>query len=459
MAEDDGFELYDLRVEVVAPEGARILCHARPGDWFELRGELLHLPPDQGFSIYSLAALLPLLPAKQRPTHRLDEHGYRGRLPRPALPDPVPHHPRRHTPVPPRRGQRGAAPLSEMETVSLAPGYLVSRLVKGGWQLAGGHGAVDPGFAQRDMERYLRAGITGFDCADIYTGVERMIGDFRRGLREAGEDGLLASLKVHTKFVPDLALLAAFSRDDVRAGIARSCARLGQERLDLVQFHWWDFAVPRHVEVARWLAELQTEGRIDLLGGTNFDAAHAAELFRAGVRLATMQVQYSVLDTRPEAALAALCARENMRLLCYGTLAGGFLSERWLGAAEPAHPLENRSLTKYKLIIDDVGGWPLFQEILRVLHRVARRHGSDIPSVATRWVLDRPHVACAIVGMRHGRHFDSHRALFGLTLDAADRRDIGAILAQRAPLEGDVYALERDRGGRHGRIMKYDLNT
>lgn len=69
---DDRFELYDLRVEVVAPEGARILCNAKPGDWFEVRGEMLHFPPGQGFSLYSLAALLPLLPAKQRPTHPND---------------------------------------------------------------------------------------------------------------------------------------------------------------------------------------------------------------------------------------------------------------------------------------------------------------------------------------------------------------------------------------------------
>ncbi|HEX2510461.1 MAG TPA: TIGR04076 family protein [Microvirga sp.] len=65
---DDSFELYDLRVEVVAPEGATIYCGAKPGDFFELRGEMLHLPPGQGFSIYSLAAVLPLLPAKQRAT-------------------------------------------------------------------------------------------------------------------------------------------------------------------------------------------------------------------------------------------------------------------------------------------------------------------------------------------------------------------------------------------------------
>jgi uncharacterized repeat protein (TIGR04076 family) len=70
--EDDAFELYDLRVEVVAPPGARLLCGARIGDHFELHGEMLHMPPGQGFSIYSLAALLPLLPAKQRPTHPND---------------------------------------------------------------------------------------------------------------------------------------------------------------------------------------------------------------------------------------------------------------------------------------------------------------------------------------------------------------------------------------------------
>jgi uncharacterized repeat protein (TIGR04076 family) len=70
--EDDGFDLYDLRVEVICPPGARILCGAKEGDYFDLHGEMLKLPPGQGFSIYSLAALLPLLPAKQRVTHPND---------------------------------------------------------------------------------------------------------------------------------------------------------------------------------------------------------------------------------------------------------------------------------------------------------------------------------------------------------------------------------------------------
>ncbi len=72
MTDEPSFELYDLRVEVVAPPGGKIYCNAKVGDWFELRGELLYLPPDQGFSIYSLASVLPLLAAKQRETDRND---------------------------------------------------------------------------------------------------------------------------------------------------------------------------------------------------------------------------------------------------------------------------------------------------------------------------------------------------------------------------------------------------
>ena len=85
MSQDDGFELYDLKVEVVAPEGARLYCNAKVGDYFELRGEMLHLPPGQGFSIYSLAAVLPLLAAKQRPT---DPHDWMSTDAEVACPDP-----------------------------------------------------------------------------------------------------------------------------------------------------------------------------------------------------------------------------------------------------------------------------------------------------------------------------------------------------------------------------------
>jgi uncharacterized repeat protein (TIGR04076 family) len=69
---DPDFHLYDLHVEVVHDGLSPIYCGAKAGDYFELRGEMLHLPEGQGFSIYSLAAVLPLLAAKQRPTDAMD---------------------------------------------------------------------------------------------------------------------------------------------------------------------------------------------------------------------------------------------------------------------------------------------------------------------------------------------------------------------------------------------------
>jgi aryl-alcohol dehydrogenase-like predicted oxidoreductase len=338
-------------------------------------------------------------------------------------------------------------------TLELRPGYVISRLIKGGWQLAGGHGRIDAAAAIADMAAYVEAGLFTFDCADIYTGVEELIGSFRR----QAPASVRARLKVHTKFVPDLGILPTIDRAHVRRIIERSLRRLGQERLDLVQFHWWDYAVARYGETAGWLGELQREGKINLIGGTNFDALHAGELIAAGVDLATMQVQYSLLDERPSGGMAALCARSGMKLLAYGTLAGGFLSERWLGTAEPRGPLENRSLVKYKLIIDDAGGWEWFQALLRALAAIGARHGVGIGAVATRWVLEQPQVAAAIVGVRYRAHLAEHRQVVGLQLDAADQAALQQVLAQRRKLQGDVYELERDRTGRHGRIMKYDL--
>ncbi|MBX6321647.1 MAG: aldo/keto reductase, partial [Rhodospirillaceae bacterium] len=273
-----------------------------------------------------------------------------------------------------------------------------------------------------------------------------------------GEEAL-RRLKIHTKFVPDRGALARLDRRYVETVIDRSRRRLGQERLDLVQFHWWDYAVPGMFEAAGWLVELQREGRIDLLGGTNFDTPHTRALLDAGFPLAAMQVQYSLLDARPENGLAALAAERGFRLVCYGALAGGFLSERWLGRPEPQGPLANRSLVKYKLIIDDFGGWDLFQALLRVLDAVARRHGVPIGAVAIRWVLDRPGVGCVIVGARDARHLAATLAADRLRLAARDRAEIDAILAQRQGPLGDTFGLERDRTGRHAAIMKYDLNA
>ena len=346
-----------------------------------------------------------------------------------------------------------------IERFDLGAGYGISRIIKGGWQLSEGHGERVSPDPVEDMFAFARGGIDTFDCADIYTGVEARIGEFVARNR-ADEHPL--PVKVHTKYVPDLDDLPRLARGDVERVIDRSLRRLRQERLDMVQFHWWDTAVPGCVKAAGWLRELQQAGKIDRLSLTNFNTQATREILEAGIPLATTQVQYSLLDTRPEKGLVALCAARGMHLLCYGTLAGGFLSERWLGVADPladVATLENRSLVKYRLMIEEIGGWALFQALLEKLAEVGARHGVSIAAVASRWVLEQPRVAAVIIGARDTRHLDRYAELFRFRLGDRDRREIDALRGEMTVPPGDVFDLERDRTGRHGRIMKYNLNA
>jgi aryl-alcohol dehydrogenase-like predicted oxidoreductase len=345
--------------------------------------------------------------------------------------------------------------MSTIPRVELAPGYTISRVLKGGWQLAGGHGPVDEAAALDDMDRFVEAGVTTFDCADIYTGVEALIGRWLK--RRKGNAGADVGVQIHTKYVPDLDRLPNHSRADVVRGVDRSLARLGVERLDLVQLHWWDYGVPGYVEAAVWLDELRRAGKIRHVGLTNFDRRRLSEIIAADAAITSHQVQYSVLDRRPDAGLSAYCAEMGIGLLCYGAVGGGFLSDRWLGAPDPVPPLENRSLVKYRLIIDEFGGWDRFQEMLAALGRIASRRQATIGAVAIRWVLDRPGVSGVIVGARHARHLGEIRKACELALDDADRTEVARVQSASRGPEGEVYALERVKGGRHASIMRYTL--
>ena len=340
-----------------------------------------------------------------------------------------------------------------MERIELAPGYSISRIVKGGWHLAGGHGPVDREEAVRDMASFVEKGITTFDCADHYTGVEELIGEFR-----SRYPALAAETQIHTKFVPDLEALASLDRSYVTRIIDRSLKRLRVERLDLVQYFWWDFSVPGAVETALVLEDLRRGGKIARLGVTNFNTRQFALLLDAGVPFVAHQLQYSLVDRRPDLKMSAFCAERGIKLLTYGQLLGGFFSQEWLGKTEPQGPFENRSLTKYKLIIDDFGGWALFQELLAALARIASRHGVGIGEVALRWTLDRPNVAACIVGATSTRHLERNLNAVALRLSPEELAELAHVADIRQGPNGDCYELENDRQGPHGRIMRYNQN-
>jgi len=343
-----------------------------------------------------------------------------------------------------------------MESIEVAPGFSISRIVKGGWQLSQGHSQENASDPIEDMFAFGEQGVTTFDCADIYTGVEELIGRFLTARKT--RLGSATDIKVLTKFVPDYDALGTIKRKYVERIIDRSLLRLNVERLDMVQFSWWTYTIPGWVEAAYWLKELQQAGKINLISTTNFNAAATREIIDAGISLATCQVQYSLLDFRPEKELSALCVKHHMHLLCYGTVAGGFLSEQWLGKRDPLPPFENRSLVKYRLMIEEFGGWELFQHLLQTLKFIANKYHVSISNIASRYMLERPQVVSIIIGARTTHHLKENLRVFNFKLDQDDYSLINKVLQQRKGPSGDVFDIERIKDGPHGSIMKYNLN-
>ena len=345
------------------------------------------------------------------------------------------------------------------ETTKLRENHPISRIIKGGWQLAGGHGSVDQTSAIADMEAFLDVGITTFDCADIYTGVEEMIGGFIQNIRQCRGQELADRICVHTKLVPDLSRLHELRDDEVEAIVDRSLKRLKIDCLHLVQFFWWDLKLGNPIKSLAILKKLQDKGKIKNLGITNWDVEGISLFVENGFDIISAQVQYSILDRRPENGLSAWAAKNDMQLLCYGSLAGGFLTRKWLGREDPGYCFENRSLIKYRLIVDEFGTWELFQKLLQTLQSIGHKHGVSLSAVAIRYVLERPQVAAAIVGARYAHHLPTTMETFTFALDLEDYINLNAILDQSRGPNDKVYGLESNRNGRHGRIMKYELNT
>lgn len=347
-----------------------------------------------------------------------------------------------------------------MERYELSPGYTVSRVVRGGWQWSDGHATTkrtDHEKVLRDMRTCIEAGITTFDIGDIYRGVEELVGEFVDTLRKEFGERVWNMLQIHTKYVPDLNVLPSLQFRDTEQVIDRSRERLKVDILDLVQFHWWDYGTQRYREVMRHLFLLRSLGKIRHIGVTNFDVPHMEEFIETGMKPTSLQVQYSLLDRRPENGMVALCQEHSIPLLCYGTVAGGFLSERYLGMPEPLPPFPNRSLTKYMLVIQEFGGWPLFQELLQVLKDIARKHCTSIAVIVSTYVLQKPQVAAVIIGAHRSNHIDENTAVFHLHLDVEDLSAIENILQKSSGPRGDVYTLERT-DQKHSSIMQKNNN-
>jgi aryl-alcohol dehydrogenase-like predicted oxidoreductase len=337
--------------------------------------------------------------------------------------------------------------LPSQSRISFTPDMQICRLLNGMWQVSGGHGRIDPDAAVTDMIVYHDAGFTTWDLADHYGPAEDFIGAFRRQLRERRGEDALAGMQAFTKWVPRP---GPMTRQVVEHNVDLSLRRMDVDRLDLLQFHWWEYDDHRYLEALTHMADLQQEGKIRYLALTNFDTEHLRRILDHGIQVVSNQVQYSLIDRRPEVAMAPLCQERGMHLLTYGTLGGGLLSDAYLGQDEPrGGTLRTVSLRKYKQMVDAWGGWALFQRLLETLKEIAHKHQVSMANVAVRAILDRPAVAGVIVGTRLGvaEHRADNARVFALSLDDEDRLRLSTVLEASR----DLYRAIGDCGAEYRR--------
>jgi aryl-alcohol dehydrogenase-like predicted oxidoreductase/enamine deaminase RidA (YjgF/YER057c/UK114 family) len=325
--------------------------------------------------------------------------------------------------------------------VDLAPGLSIPRIVTGLWQVADMEREgtpLDPDKASDALAAYAAAGFDAFDMADHYGSAEvitgRLFARIASGEIKAGRQG---RPRAFTKWCPPP---GPMTPQIVRAGCGTSLDRLKSDCIDLMQFHWWMFEHPGYIDALTEMAAMRAEGRFLHLGLTNFDTDHLRLLVSHGIPVATNQISFSLLDRRASGAMSMFCAQSGVRLLAYGTLGGGFLTDRWVGKPEPTSAdIPDWSKSKYKRFIDQIGGWGPVQQVLAACSAIARKHGVSVANVATRWVLEQRAVAAVIVGARLGER--EHRAdnlrLFGFALDDEDHARLDAALAQTRPVPGD----------------------
>jgi aryl-alcohol dehydrogenase-like predicted oxidoreductase/enamine deaminase RidA (YjgF/YER057c/UK114 family) len=322
----------------------------------------------------------------------------------------------------------------QIERTLLTPGLEISRIVTGLWQVADlerDGRKLDAQKAAEELAAYARAGFDAFDMADHYGSAEEIIGALE-GLRRKG---MAPPYRAFTKWCPEP---GEMTPQTVRAAVERARMRMKAERIDLMQLHWWLYEHPGYLDAMRELARAKENGHIGHIGLTNFDTDHLRVLVASGIPVASNQVCFSLLDRRAGEAMSEFCLASGVRLLAYGTLAGGLLSERWLGKPAP-DGFSDWSKMKYARFVAAVGGWEALQAVLAAADAVARKHGVSIANVATRWVLDQPAVAAVIVGARLGEseHRSDNARTFAFALDEEDRERLGAAFARTRRIAGD----------------------
>ena len=329
----------------------------------------------------------------------------------------------------------------KLETINLADDLKICRILNGMWQVSGTHGQIDKQMAIKSMIEYHNNGFTTWDLADIYGPAESFIGEFRRELNSEQ----IVNSQALTKFVPNP---GPMSKSIVEHYIDQSLQKMNTDTLDLVQFHWWDYNNLSYIDAIEHLFSLKEKQKIKHVGLTNFDTERVKIMTEKGFTPITNQVQYSILDQRAEKLMVPFCQKHEIKILAYGTLLGGFFSEKYLKVDELTRAdLDTASLQKYYNMIQEWGGWELFQELLDTIDTISKKHRCSIANVATKFILDRPTVAGVIIGARLGisEHIEDNSKAFDVKLNSDDLSAISSVTTKAK----NLFEIIGDCGGEY----------
>jgi len=289
---------------------------------------------------------------------------------------------------------------------------------------------ADEAEACRQLDRFVAAGGTLVETADVYAGgrSEEIVGRWLSGL--SPDDRSRVVLASKGRFPVGVEPRdSGLSRRHLRRALDASLGRLGVEHLDLYQVHSWDPLTPIE-ETVGFLADAVAAGKVGYVGLSNFvgwQVSAFAALATGRFPLASMQPQYSLLVREVEWEIVPASRHAGLGILPWSPLGGGWLTGKYHREARPTGATrlgENpeRGVEAY----DRRGGSERTWRILDALAEVARRRGVPMSQIALAWLHDRPGVSSVILGARTVAQLEDNLGAVGLRLEPGETAELDA---------------------------------
>ena len=310
---------------------------------------------------------------------------------------------------------------------------------------------VDQPSADAMVARALDAGVNFCDTADVYSygRSEEVLG---QALKASGtpRDKIIIATKVRSA-MSEAAMTGAgdvnnvgLSRQHIFAAIEDSLRRLNTDYIDLYQVHGWD-RLTTIEETLRALDDLVRQGKVRYIGCSNWSARHLMKalcLSRANdwASFVSLQAYYSLVGRDLEHELLPLCREEDIGVLPWSPLSGGFLSGKYRRDDPP--PEGARRVNFDFPPIDMERGF----DAVDALARIAKERGVTVAQVALAWLLAQPGVTSIIIGANKMSQLEDNLKAAELELTAVELEVLSATTQPR-PLY-PAWMIERQNAGR-----------